>query len=443
MAFDIRRGAGGVALGTAVRAGLIAALAFGAFVALAHHLYATALIAAGIAGVIVLDLARAATAADRLLAQFVDGLMAEGYERPTPQPGLHRLGEAIDRALDKLSATRAERHQRIDYLEALTDNVAAALLVLDGQGIVVGANRAARLRLGEVAGPLLSLPVLGPEAAQRLLDLPPGAREIVQLADGRAMLAQVAGFSVPNGGPNGGRRRLIALQTVFGELDAVEVKAWQDLVRVLAHEMMNSLTPIVSLADSIAVRLREQGIPDDLAQATEAISRRGAGLMAFVDRYRQLADLPPPARSKFKLAELVARIDVLMAPLMTTAQVSYASRVEPPQLRIEADPDLLEQALINLLKNALDAVRGRPDAAVALSARLTETELVIVVEDNGPGLPQGDTEAVFVPFFTTKPGGSGVGLTLSRQIVLAHGGRIEHARRDPHGAIFRLVLPAG
>ncbi len=439
MVFEVRRGAGGVALGTAIRAVLIAALAFGAFVAIAHHLYATALIAAGLAGIIVLDLARAATAADRLLAQFVDGLIAEGYERPTPQPGLRRLGDAIDRALDKLSATRAERHQRIDYLEALTDNVAAALLVLDAQGIVVGANRAARLRLGEVAGPLQSLAVLGPDAARRLLDLPPGAREIVQLADGRAMLAQVAGFMAPNAG----RRRLIALQTVFGELDAVEVKAWQDLVRVLAHEMMNSLTPIVSLADSIALRLREQGTTDDLAQATEAISRRGAGLMAFVDRYRQLADLPPPVRSRFKLAELVARIDLLMAPLMQAAGVAYASRIEPPQLRIEADPDLLEQALINLVKNALDAVRGRPDAAVALSARLTETELVIVVEDNGPGLPQGDAEAVFVPFFTTKPGGSGVGLTLSRQIVLAHGGRIEHARRDPHGAIFRLVLPAG
>jgi two-component system nitrogen regulation sensor histidine kinase NtrY len=433
------RGAGGAALGTALRAVLIAALAFAAFVAVSRHLYATALILGGVAAVIGLDLARSATAADRLLAQFVDGLMAEGYERPTPQPGLRRLGESVDRALDKLSAVRAERHQRIDYLEALTDNVAAALLVLDAGGTVVGANRAARLRLGETAGPLVSLPVLGPTAARRLLDLPPGAREIVQLADGRAMLAQVAGFVVPNGG----RRRLIALQTVFGELDAVEVKAWQDLVRVLAHEMMNSLTPIVSLADSIALRLREEGAAADLAQATEAISRRGAGLMAFVGRYRQLADLPPPAKSRLKLAELVARIDLLMAPLMAAGGVAYASRLDPPGLRIVADPDLLEQALINLLKNALDAVAGRPGAAVALSARLTETELVIVVEDNGPGLPDGDAEAVFVPFFTTKPGGSGVGLTLSRQIALAHGGRIEYAPRPPHGAVFRLVLPAG
>lgn len=431
-------GAGGVALGTALRAVLIAALAFAGLVAVGRHLYATALILAGAAAVVALDLARAATAADRLLAQFVEGLMVEGHERPIPPPGLRRLGEAVDRALARLSAGRAERHQRIDYLEALTDNVSAALLVLDAGGQVVGANRAARLRLGEVEGPLQALPALGPDAARRLLDLPPGAREIVQLADGRAMLAQVAGFVVPQGG----HHRLIALQTVFGELDAVEVKAWQDLVRVLAHEMMNSLTPIVSLADSIALRLREQGATGDLALATDAIARRGAGLMAFVDRYRQLADLPPPVRTRFKLSDLVGRIDLLMAPLMQADGVAYASRVTPPALKIAADPDLLEQALINLVKNALDAVRGRPGAAVALSAHLAEAELVIAVEDNGAGLPEGDAEAVFVPFFTTKPGGSGVGLTLSRQIVLAHGGRIEHQRRQPHGAIFRLVLPA-
>ena len=437
MASRFGRGAGGAALGTSLRAVIIAALAFAGFVTLAHHLYATALIAAAVAAVVALDLARSVAAADRLLAQFVEGLMAEGYERPTPQPGLQRLGEAIDRALVRLSATRAERHQRIDYLEALTDNVAAALLVLDPAGTIVGANRAARLRLGEMAGPLARLPALGPDAARRLLDLPPGGREIVQLADGRAMLAQAAAFAVPGDG----RRRLIALQTVFGELDAVEVKAWQDLVRVLAHEMMNSLTPICSLADSIALRLREQGTTEDLARASDAIARRGAGLMAFVDRYRQLADLPPPAKVRLQISELVARIDLLMAPLMQAAGVAYASRVEPPRLKLAADPDLLEQALINLLKNALDAVGGRPAAAVGLACRLTESELVISVEDNGPGLD--DAEAVFVPFFTTKPGGSGVGLTLSRQIVLAHGGRIEHERRIPNGAIFRLVLPTG
>lgn len=434
-----RLGAGGFALGAGLRAALIGGLAFAAVLAASRHLYATALILAALAVLVALDLARSAAAADRVLAQFVDGLMAEGDERPITAPGLRRLAEAMDRALARLSRTRAERQQRIDYLEALADNVAAALVVVDEAGGVVTANRAARLGLGDVSGPLSAVPGLGAATARRLLDLPPGAREIVRLADNRAVLASVAAFSAPQGG----RRRLISLQGVAAELDAVEVKAWQDLSRVLAHEMMNSLTPICSLAEVAAARLREPAGADttDLAEAMEVIARRSAGLMSFVDRYRQMTDLPPVTKERLALSEVVAGLDRLMAPLMGEAGVAYSSQVAPASLKLPADPDLLEQALINLLKNALDAVRGQDGGAVRLSCLAGEDHVAIVVEDNGPGLAVDDPETAFVPFFTTKAGGSGVGLTLSRQIALAHGGRIEHARAVPHGAVFRLVLP--
>lgn len=433
-----RLGAGGFALGAGLRAAVIGGLAFAAVLAGSRQLYATALVLAALAVVVGLDLARSAAAADRVLAQFVDGLMAEGDERPVTTPGLRRLAAAMDRALARLSHTRAERQRRIDYLEALADNVAAALVVVDEAGTVVTANRAARLGLGEVSGPLAAVAGLGGVTAQRLLELPAGAREIVRLADNRAVLASVAAFAAPQGG----RRRLISLQGVAAELDAVEVKAWQDLSRVLAHEMMNSLTPICSLAESAAVRLREPGAATgDLAEAMDVIARRGAGLMSFVDRYRQMTDLPPVSRERLTLSEVIAGLDRLMAPLMSAAGVAYASRVTPPGLKLMADPDLLEQALINLLKNALDAVRGQEGAAVRLTCAAGEDHVAIVVEDNGPGLAVDDPETAFVPFFTTKAGGSGVGLTLSRQIALAHGGRVEHARAEPHGAVFRLVLP--
>jgi len=116
--------------------------------------------------------------------------------------------------------------------------------------------------------------------------------------------------------------------------------------------------------------------------------------------------------------------------------------VQPAWLTLEADPDLIEQAAINLLKNAVDAVRGRPDAAVRLTCSLEEEQAVLTIADNGPGLPLDDPEAAFVPFFTTKEGGSGIGLTLARQIALAHGGRLEHRPASPHGAVFQLFLPA-
>jgi C4-dicarboxylate-specific signal transduction histidine kinase len=143
------------------------------------------------------------------------------------------------------------------------------------------------------------------------------------------------------------------------------------------------------------------------------------------------------------MGEFIAGLDRLMAPLMREAGVDYASEVEPENLVAHADADLLEQATINLLKNALDAVSGRLDAIVRLSCRLGDDHVAITVEDNGPGLACDDAETAFVPFFTTKAGGSGVGLTLSRQIALVHDGRLDHLPRAPTGAIFRLLLPRG
>jgi nitrogen fixation/metabolism regulation signal transduction histidine kinase len=439
MASSARLGAARFGLGVAVRAIVMGLLAFGAAAAIAAQDYATAVVLAVLAIVVLFDLVRSASAADRMLAQFVDGLTAEGHERPAPQPGLQRMAEAIDAALSRLGLARAERQRRIDHLEALTDNVAAALLVLDASGQVVSANRAARQGLGAESGPLAGIAALSAEAVQRMAALAPGAREILRLADGRAVLAQVALFTA-----DARAYRLISLQSLAGDLDAVELKAWQDLVRVLAHEMMNSLTPVCSISESLTARLRAgDAAPAEVAEAVEVIARRSSGLMHFVERYRRLTDLPRAEKTKLKAADLAKGLDRLLAPLMAEAGVDYQSRVEPAGLALHADPDLLEQALINLLKNALEAVRGRPDAAVRLGVRVDEDQAVLIIEDNGPGLPPSDPEAAFVPFFTTKAGGSGIGLTLARQIALAHGGRLEHAARTPNGATFRLWLPLG
>lgn len=431
-------GAGRFALGAGLRAVAMGALAFAALSAVERHLWATALVMVAMLLLLGLDLARSAAAADRLIAQFVEGLTAEGHERPLPQPGLREAAGAIDRALDRLARVRAERQRRIDHLEALLDNVAAALLVLDDAGQVVSANRAARQNLGATPGALAAVAAFPPSTAVRLRSLPPGAREIVRLADGQSLLAQAAVFSA-----DGRRLTLVSLQRVAGELDAVELKAWQDLTRVLAHEMMNSLTPILSLSESLGARLKAKGAkPAALAEDMEVIARRSERVMHFVERYRALAELPAPELEPIRGAELAASLDALMAPMMAESGVDYASRVAPQRLSLNADRELIEQALINLLKNALEAVRGRDAPAVRLAIRQDEAQVALIVEDNGPGLPAEDPEAAFVPFFTTKPGGSGVGLTLARQIALAHGGRLEHTTRPNGGAIFRIWLPA-
>jgi len=432
-------GAAGFAFGAGLRAVAISVLAFAGLMALQRSLWATAFVAGAALLLVALDLIRSTRSADRVLAQFVDGLTAEGYERPTTPAGLSELGAAIHGALGRLATTRAERQQRTDFLEALADTVNAALLVIDGQGAVTAANRAARVSLGAAEGPITAIPALDAETARRLLEMPIGARGIVRLADQRAMLAQVSGFTTP-----AGARRLIALQGVASDLDAVELKAWQDLTRVLAHEMMNSLTPICALSETIGARLggpQDAAARAEMAEAAEVIARRSQGLMHFVERYRRLTDAPAAVKTRTPAADLVHSLDGLTRAMIGEDAIAYSSAVHPAWLTLDADLDLLEQAAINLLKNAIEAVRGRPGAQVRLTIGLAEDQLALTVADNGPGLPTADPEGAFVPFFTTKEGGSGIGLTLARQIALGHGGRLEHRAGKPGGAVFQLFLP--
>ena len=337
---------------------------------------------------------------------------------------------------DRVSPAIEERAraQQLDQALALLDAVTVALFALGPDGRIRFANRAARALAGEVAR--LEDALDGPAAAE-ILALPVGGRRIVALSDGRSMLVWVGALFTPDGGP----QRLVSLQAVAGELDAVQVGAWHAMTRVLAHEMMNALTPVASLAESLA-RIAGGDTRPAVSGAADTIARQSRHLIDFVERYRAIADLPAPAFAPLDLNTFLADIEALGEAQMRGRGIAFSAAHSPGAVPLEADAGLLRQALLNLLRNAGDAVAGAGGGAVRFACAVNGGELRFEVHDDGPGIPPERMDEIFVPFYTTKEGGAGIGLALARQVALAHGGRLTAAPNRGRGMTFVLSIPA-
>ncbi|MEM7788914.1 MAG: HAMP domain-containing sensor histidine kinase, partial [Bacteroidota bacterium] len=215
--------------------------------------------------------------------------------------------------------------------------------------------------------------------------------------------------------------------------------AWQQLTRVLTHEITNSVAPIASLAGTARGLVDAGDREADVREALATIEKRSRGLVAFVDSYRTLARLPAPEARVTLAADLLGGVATLMRA--SAPGVHIAVDVTPERLEVVADPDLVEQALVNLVLNAVEALDEQPDGRVVLRAYAgTGGRAVIEVEDNGPGLLPEVRERVFVPFFSTKAGGSGIGLSLSHRIARLHGGTLTVASEPDEQTVFTMRL---
>ncbi len=238
---------------------------------------------------------------------------------------------------------------------------------------------------------------------------------------------------------DGQARDLIVLVPLEQALETESLQAWQQLVQVLTHEIMNSLTPIRSLSETAQALLDEPGSAADLRGALDAIARRAESLSSFVTTYRRVSQWPAPAMAPVDLQPLFARLQQAVGPAWAARGGDARFELASPSLRLLADEGQLEQALLALLNNAEQATLATPAPRLWVQARQGRGgRLQISVRDNGPGVPPGLERQIFLPFFSAREGGQGIGLTVVRQLVYGMGGRVRHVRPLDGGAAFVL-----
>ena len=381
-----------------------------------------------------------------LVSRFVESVRFEDYSQRFSDPsggGFDVLGETLDRALKTLQARHAQESAEARYLAAIVDDAPSALLTVDEDGRLEMLNKSARqLFARQPLHRIEDLDALGPELAAAVR-LPPGTRKITRLIlDGvphKAIFAsaQVARLDQPV--------TVLSILPVQSELGALEVAAQADLVRVLTHEIMNSLTPVTSLArtgaDLVAAAAKQDGALADAKTATETVARRAEGILRFVESYREFAQAPDIHRRPFKARPWAEEIMRLALANASDRNIEARVEIEPKTMSVTADPELLAQALLNLLRNSMRATAEESSPVIALvMAREPNGRCRIEVRDNGAGIPEDRRDDIFLPFYTTHKGGSGVGLSFARQVALAHGGSICALSAPEGGANIRMVI---
>jgi two-component system nitrogen regulation sensor histidine kinase NtrY len=387
---------------------------------------------------------------NRELARFLEavrlGDLSQSFAHWQQGSGFTEIGEALD---EGIRALREERHRLSDasrFFEAVLDDAPTPLLTVDGEGRVELTNKAARRLFVRHKGVRIDdFREYGDGFARTLAEEAVGPPRLVPLTlDAVPQAAMVSAAAVYR---LGGTVRVVAVQPIQGELNAVEIAAQSDLIRVLTHEIMNSMTPVTSLAHTAAglmAKADKGGDPavSDARSAIETLSRRADGVMHFVESYRQISRTPEVRRRVYEVLPWARELESLFRAGDASEDVDFTLDVARDNLLMDADPDLMCQVLLNLLRNAADAARGHAGAP-AVSLRfdpIAGGRTQIEVADNGPGVPKSLRKDVFLPFFTTKAKGTGVGLSLARQVVLAHRGSIGLGESDGGGALFRILI---
>ncbi len=415
-------------------------------------LYATIFIVCALIIYQIYALIRFVEKTNKQLSRFLEAIRHSDFSQSFSSKGLgysfDDLNNAFSAVISDFKKTRAEKEENYRYLQTVVQHVGIGLIGFTADGEVELINGAAKrlLKIKQIKN-IESLSRLSESLVNTLFKLKAGKRDLVQVQEQDELL-QLAIYATEFRLQDRAVK-LVTIQNIQSELEEKEFDAWQKLIRVLTHEIMNSITPISSLASTANEiltdfendnfeNLDKEAIAD-IRSATHTIQKRSEGLLHFVESYRRLTRLPKP---KFKISQLIdlfENIRQLMSPQFKENKIKFVFQIEPEDLEFTADPDLIEQVLLNLIKNSIQALKNRANAEISLKANLDARNRVIIqVMDNGSGIIKDVKDKIFIPFYTTKKEGSGIGLSLSRQIMRLHKGTISVLSQPDKKTVFTL-----
>ncbi|MEN8248343.1 MAG: ATP-binding protein [Bacteroidota bacterium] len=402
----------------------------------------------------IIALVRYLNKANEEVISFFDSIKYDDIDQTFTTKGnseaANKLNEEFNSVINQFKKIREEKEGDFQYMRNIVQHVGIGLITFSKDGDIQLVNAAAKklLNITQVTN-IKELEDISPALVDTFIRLKTGGRDLLklQIADD---IIQLAVFAIELT-LRGKEFKLISLQNIQNELEEMEMDAWQNLVRVLTHEIMNSVTPISSLAGTVEgelkIQLRNENDVneisnddlEDLYHAVQTIQKRSKGLIRFVQDFRNLTHIPKPKIAEVSALQMFKEIETLLNSEIKTNQINYKCSVDPESMTIMADKGLIEQVLINILKNSFQAFDEQTNKIVEIKASLSDkSRPLISIRDNGSGIDDEALEKIFIPFFTTKKTGSGIGLSLSRQIMRKHQGTLTVKSKVDEGTEFQL-----
>jgi len=390
------------------------------------------------------------------LTKFFEGIrhadFSSSFSDKSMGKSFEDLSKEFNQIITEFKKNRAEKEEHFNYLLTVVQHVTIGIIVFRRDGKVDVFNNAIKkiLRLSHLRN-ITELREVKDDLPETLMKMKAGDKLLIKLFI-EDELIQLS-VSATEFRMRGEEYLLVSLQNIHPELEEKEIESWQRLIRVLTHEIMNSITPISSLASTVHDILTdpetdeihvENLSPDDIetiASAMFTIESRSKGLLNFVEIYRNLTRIPKPNFRHFRIRETFDRAYELMKPKMEELSIQCECKVFPDDLMLLADPDLIDQVVINLILNAIDAVKDQSQPKISITASVSiNNRTTIEFADNGTGITPDLLDKIFMPFFTSKKEGSGIGLSLSRQIMQMHKGAISVKSKPGEGTVFTLTF---